>query len=209
MSIKMIYRVRGLTPLQIPNMPRNTKFVMGLTKEQIRSKILAKLKTQKEDNRNRKSKIIKEKLFRTLVFKKAKIVMFYFSYAREVDTREMIREAIEQGKVIAVPVCDRKTNTITPCKIGLNTRLKKGLYGILEPAKKCYVPVKKIDLVIVPGVAFDKKGNRLGRGKGYYDRFLKSLPQGTRRLGLAFNFQILPCLPVNPHDFSVNKTIFA
>lgn len=183
--------------------------VRGLTKEQIRSRILSKLKTQKEDNRNRKSKIIKEKLFRTLVFKKAKIAMFYLPHGGEVDTREMIREAIEQGKIIAVPVCDRKTNTIIPCKIGLNTRLKKGLYGILEPAKKCYLPVKKIDLVVVPGIAFDKKGNRLGRGKGYYDRFLKSLPRGTPRIGLAFNFQILPCLPVKLHDFSVNKTIFA
>lgn len=180
-----------------------------LTKKQIRSKIFLKLKTQKEEKRNQKSKIIKEKLFKTPVFKKAKIVMFYLSHSGEVDTKEMIKSAIEQGKIVAVPVTNRKKKSIVPCRIGLKTKLKKGLYGILEPAKRFYLPVEKIDLVIVPGVAFDKRGNRLGRGRGYYDRFLKLLSQHTSRIGLAFDFQILPFLPVKPHDLSVEKTIFA
>ena len=115
-----------------------------LTKQQIRSKILKKLKTQKEENRDRKSKIIKEKLFRTQVFKKAKIVMFYLSYDGEVNTQEMIRKAIEQGKIVTVPVCDRKRETIIPCRIGLNSRLKHGLYGISEPVKKYRLSPQKI-----------------------------------------------------------------
>lgn len=180
-----------------------------LTKQQIRSKILYKLKTQKEETRDRKSKVIKQKLFRTKVFKKAKIVMFYLSHRGEVDTREMIRRAIEKGKIVAVPVCDRKTEAIIPCIMGLNTRLKKGLYGVLEPCKRSHLSLKKIDLVIVPGIAFDKEGNRLGRGRGCYDRFLKLLPEKTTRFALAFDFQILPSLPVQLHDLSVNKTIFA
>lgn len=180
-----------------------------LTKSQIRSKILGKLKTQKEGTKDRKSKIIKEKLFRTEEFIKAKIVMFYLSHGGEVNTQEMIKEAIEQGKIVAVPVVNRKTNTIIPCRIRLNSRLSKGLYGILEPTKKCRLPLQKIDLVIVPGIAFDKGGSRLGRGKGCYDRFLESLPKTTPRIGLAFDFQVLPSLPVKPHDISVDKTIFA
>lgn len=84
-----------------------------------------------------------------------------------------------------------------------------GQYGILEPVKKCRVSPEKIGLVVVPGIAFDKKGNRLGRGKGYYDRFLELLPESVPRIGLAFDFQILPFLPVNPHDLSVDSTISA
>jgi len=180
-----------------------------LTKREIRSKILRELKTQKEDRQEQKSKVIKERLFKTKLFKKAKIVMFYLSFDGEVNTQEMIKEAIKKGKVIAVPICERKRNTIAPCKIELRSRLKKGLYGILEPAEKCQLPLEKIDLVIVPGIAFDKKGNRLGRGKGYYDRFLKQLPRSTPRIGLAFDFQILPFLPVKPHDLCVDSIIFA
>lgn len=180
-----------------------------LTKEQIRSKILLKLKTQKEEDRYRKSKIIKEKLFRTKVFKKAKIVMFYLSHAGEVDTREMTRKAQQKGKTIVVPVCDPKTDAIIPCRIRSNAKFKKGLYGILEPIQKCRVPLKKIDLAIVPGIAFDRKGNRLGRGGGCYDRFLELLPKNTPTIGLAYNFQILPFLPVKPHDISVDRIIFA
>jgi 5-formyltetrahydrofolate cyclo-ligase len=182
---------------------------MILTKEQIRSKILLKLKTQKEENRDRKSKIIEEKLFRTKVFKKAKMAMFYLSYTGEVQTEGMIKKALQRGKIVVVPVCNRKKKTITPCRIGLNSRFRRGLYGILEPVNKCRIPLRKIDLVIVPAVAFDKRGNRLGRGKGYYDRFLKSVPKDTPRIGLAFDFQILPSLPIKPHDISVDKTIFA
>ena len=135
--------------------------------------------------------------------------MFYLSYAGEVNTKEMIKKAIKQGKIVAVPVCNRKTKTITPHRIGLKTRLKKGLYGILEPAKRSLLPIETIDLIIVPGIAFDRCGSRLGRGKGYYDRFLKSVPQTTPRIGLAFDFQILPSLLTKPHDLGVDKTIFA
>jgi len=180
-----------------------------LTKRQIRSKILFKLQSQKEEIRNRKSKVISKKLLRRAVYKKAKIVMFYLSKNREVNTQEMISAALAQGKVIAVPVVDRKTNMITPCKIGLGTRFTVGQYGILEPVKKCRIAPEKIGLVVVPGVAFDKKGSRLGRGKGYYDRFLASLPGSVPRIGLAFDFQILPYLPVYPHDLSVDSIISA
>jgi 5-formyltetrahydrofolate cyclo-ligase len=66
-----------------------------------------------------------------------------------------------------------------------------------------------LDLVITPGVAFDKKGNRLGRGKGYYDRFLSKIPKDTPSIGLAFNLQVLPAVPVTSQDVSVKKVIFA
>lgn len=177
-----------------------------LTKTQIRSKIILKLKTQKEEDRNRKSNLIKEKLFKDKVFKRAKRVMFYISFDGEVNTKRMIKEAIKSGKIVAAPVC-RQNRMIAPAILGINTQLKKGLYGIYEPAIKKSMNLKSLDLVIVPGVAFDKHRNRLGRGKGYYDRFLKKLPEKTPAFGLAFDFQILPVIPATATDIKLSKIL--
>jgi 5-formyltetrahydrofolate cyclo-ligase len=180
-----------------------------LTKQQIRSKILARLNIQKEEDRNRKSKIIKEKLLRTQAFKKAKIVMFYIALGGEVDTTDMIKEAKKSGKIVTVPVCKDNRVTLRPCILDEKSKLKEGPYGVCEPSTKRFIRAKDLDLIIVPGLAFDKKGNRLGRGKGCYDRFLKILPKEAPSIGLAFDFQILPKVPANTHDTSVNKVIFA
>lgn len=180
----------------------------GLTKKQIRSKILARLKIQKEEERNKKSKIIKERLFKTPEFIKAEIVMFYIAFGGEVNTKEMIEEAQKLGKIVAVPVCI-KNRIIRPCRLDSNIRLKKGPYGISEPAIKRFIDIKDLDLVVVPGVAFDRKGSRLGRGKGYYDYFLNKLPKKVASVGLAFDFQTLPFIPATKTDVSVKRVIFA
>jgi 5-formyltetrahydrofolate cyclo-ligase len=178
-----------------------------LTKEEIRSKILVRLKTQKEDDRDRKSKIIKNKLFRNPVFKKAKIVMFYISIGGEVDTREMIKEAQRLGKIVTLPVC-KKNRIIKACLLGGRHEFEKGPYGIMEPAIKQSVNLNYLELIVVPGLAFTKHGARLGRGKGYYDRFLTKLSRKTRKIGLAFDFQILPQLPTTKTDVNVDKVIY-
>ncbi len=183
--------------------------VVMLTKAQIRSKILLKLKTQKEEDRTRKSRFIKDKLLRNEVFRKAKIVMFYIAFGGEVNTEEMIREAKKIGKLICVPVCRKDRETMQPAILEDNAKLKKGPYGVLEPVAKARVEPKDLDLIIVPGLAFDKKCNRLGRGKGCYDRFLSKLSDKTPSIGLAFDFQILPLIPTTAHDVSVKKIIFS
>jgi len=184
------------------------KIDLRLTKARIRNTILHRLKIQKEENRNKKSQIIKKALFRTSVFKKAKIVMFYMSFGGEVDTSDMIKEAKILGKTVVVPVRG-KNRMIRPCILKDKGKLLKGPYGILEPAVKKPSSLKSLNLVIVPGLAFDKKGNRLGRGKGYYDRFLKILPKDVMSIGLAFDFQILPFIPTTSTDIAVKKVIFA
>ncbi|MDD5731100.1 MAG: 5-formyltetrahydrofolate cyclo-ligase [Candidatus Omnitrophica bacterium] len=178
-----------------------------LTKQLIRNKILFKLKIQKEEDRNRKSRIIKEKLFRIRVFQKAKTVMFYIPLNDEVDTREMIKEAQNLGKNILVPVCWNRT--IIACMLDNHAKLQKGPYGVWEPVIKKHVGLDDLGAVIVPGLAFDKKGNRLGRGKGYYDRFLTTVPKTTASIGMAFDFQILPEVPVTATDINVDQIIFA
>lgn len=180
-----------------------------LTKSRIRSKILLRLKNQKEEDRSRKSKLITRKLLRNKVFKQAKIVMFYIAFGGEVNTEEMIREAKETGKIVCVPVCRKDRETMQPAILDDHAKLIKGPYGVLEPATQNQVEPKDLDLVIVPGLAFDKKGNRLGRGKGCYDRFLSTLSAKTVALGLAFDFQVLPVIPTACHDVGVKQVIFS
>ena len=127
----------------------------GLTKAQIRSKILSVLKTQKEEDRNRKSRVIQGKLLRNKVFKKAKIVMFYVAFGGEVNTEEMIREAKKIGKLICVPVCRKDRETMQPAILEDHSKLRKGPYGVLEPVSEIFIKPEDLDLIIVPGLAFD------------------------------------------------------
>ncbi len=178
-----------------------------LTKKQIRSKIISKLKIQKEEDRNKKSRAIKDRLFGSSVFKKAKIVMFSISFNGEVNTQDMLKEAKRLGKIVVVPVCKRHRVTIRPCILQDKAKFKKGPYGICEPAVKKFINPEDLNLVIVPGIAFDKKGNRLGRGRGCYDYFLQKLPKETISIGLAFDFQILPFIPATHTDVRVHRVI--
>ena len=180
-----------------------------LTKQALRSKILAKLKRQKEEDRKQKSRSIKNKLLRQTEFKKAKKVMFYIAMLGEVETKEMIETAKRLGKIIAVPVCVKNRASLRPAILDSHASLKKGPYGVPEPVVSRFLRPEDLDLVITPGVAFDKKGNRLGRGKGYYDRFLSKIPKDTPSIGLAFSLQILPVVPTSILDVSVKKVLFA
>ncbi len=166
------------------------------------------LKVHKEEDRFVKSGEIAQKLFRTRVFKQAKTVMFYKAIKGEVDTELMIKAALKLGKIVVVPVCF-PDHELLPCVLHQDAQMVRGPYGIWEPAEKKPVHSRDVDLVVVPGVGFTKKGKRLGRGKGYYDRFLKKLPSRTPTIGLAFDFQILPDLPTTCFDVNVKKVIFA
>ena len=181
---------------------------MRKTKRQIRKELLETLNNQAGKEALRKSAKIKKKLFSLPEFKKAKLVMFYASKQNEVDTCGMIDEALRTGKKVALPRCAGQKTFIAKEISNRHTDLEKGAYGIYEPRKKAPdVDTERIGLVIVPGVAFDIENGRLGRGKGYYDRFLKKLPPGKTTVGLAFDFQIVKDLPKDSHDIPVSKVI--
>ncbi|HOX54709.1 MAG TPA: 5-formyltetrahydrofolate cyclo-ligase [Candidatus Omnitrophota bacterium] len=177
-------------------------------KQQLRASMLSQLSKLKEVDRADKSFSIQQKLFETLEFKKAKIILFYASLKTEVETDRMIKEAQAQGKLIGLPVVLEK-NLVPFLAKDFPKNLHLGPYDIRQPKKEFSHPVSlaDIDLVIVPGIAFDNSCNRLGRGKGYYDRFLKTLPKETATIGLAFDFQIVDNLPHSSIDLPVNKII--
>ncbi len=150
-----------------------------------------------------KSKVIKEKLFSSPEYKKAKTVMFYASFGSEVYTLDMIKEALK-NKNICVPVV--KGLIIVPSTIkNIKDFNKKNKYGILEPSKTKRIDKENIDLVIVPGVCFDKLNHRIGYGVGYYDNFLKSFK--GKKIGLAFKMQILEIIPCCAWDVRLDKVI--
>ncbi|MDP3791272.1 MAG: 5-formyltetrahydrofolate cyclo-ligase [Candidatus Omnitrophota bacterium] len=179
-------------------------------KHKIRKHIKEKLRAHSPLEKSRKSGIIKDKLFDEEEFKKAKVVMFYVSLKDEVDTCFMIDEALKAGKRVCVPVILKEEKRLIAGEIKNRLEdLESQHFGIYQPRydRVEEVPLDDIDLVVVPGIAFDKNNIRLGRGHGYYDRFLSGLPAATKAIGLAFDFQVLEDLPKDPHDIPVSKIV--
>jgi len=181
-------------------------------KHKIRSHIRDKIKEYSALEKLAKSDIIKGRLFNDKEFKSAKLVMFYVSLKDEVSTLSMIDEAIKMGKRVCVPVILKEERRLIAGEIRDREKdLERQHFGIYQPIDGHVreVPLEDIDLVVVPGIAFDKNNVRLGRGHGYYDRFLCGLPEKTRTIGIAFDFQVLEYLPKDSHDIPVWKTITA
>lgn len=187
--------------------------MISQTKSQFRLQMLRRLRRQEEVKRLIKSFQIQKKLFSLFEFIKAKTILFYLSFDAEVETFRMIDKAILENKKVAVPVIDKHNRALLPSLIfdcGYN--LEVGPYGIYQPSSpyRRTLSINKLDMIVVPAVAFDLEGNRLGRGLGYYDRFLNSLPRRIPTVGLAFDFQVLKRLPfVESHDFCVDKVLYA
>lgn len=179
-------------------------------KDKIRREILSELRSQNIRERNRRSQRIKRGLFKDRDFQKAESIMFYVSKDYEVNTREMIEEALRLGKRIIVPVTEpRKKRVILSEITDPKSQLREGPFGVDQP-KPEYIKVvspKEIDVLVIPGVAFDKKGNRIGHGVGYFDRFLKCLPKKIPTIGLAFRFQLVKRIKALPWDVPVTKVI--
>jgi len=185
--------------------------VQNITKKQLRERILTLLRKQEEQARVAKSLKICNKFFKMPHLKEANTILFYASFNGEVDTFEMIKKAKKLGKRICLPTVIREKNKIVPMLVeSLEEDLEMGSYGMLQPKPdKCKaINPKKIDAAVIPGVAFDKSNNRLGRGGGYYDRFLKTLSADVPCIGLAFDFQIVDHLPFQEeHDVSVSHVL--
>jgi 5-formyltetrahydrofolate cyclo-ligase len=148
-----------------------------------------------------KSGRIMDRLFAMNEYKNAKTVMFYVSFKNEVYTHDMIRESLEE-KSLTVPKLMNKE--IEPSLIiDFDSLVESGNFGILEPTDLVKVAHKNINLVVVPGIVFDKKGHRIGYGFGFYDKFLRKVPKAVK-VGLCFNFQLIDKIPNEPHDVPVD-----
>lgn len=159
---------------------------------------------------NHKSRKIQDRLCQLTNFKESRSILFYAAYKNEVRTQEAIQKALQLNKKVLLPIVDSQDKRLILAQIfDLIKDVKEGYRGIPQPKKEKsrIVPIKDIDLVVVPGVAFDLKGNRLGYGGGYYDRLLENKSPSTVLIGLAYELQILDEIPNLPHDIKVNMVV--
>jgi 5-formyltetrahydrofolate cyclo-ligase len=175
-------------------------------KRELRKRVRALLEGQEASERRRRSLAVDEKLFALDAFKKATSVCFYVAMPHEVDTAPMIDRAIAAGMRVTVPRCDMKTIELSLYEIRHRADLKAGTWGIYEPEPhpERLVDPKDVRCVVVPGVAFDAAGNRVGNGKGFYDRFLKKISPDALKVGLGYSFQLVPRVPVDAHDVKLD-----
>lgn len=174
------------------------------TKGFIRNNIKKVLDDLSKNDRTKNSRMIIDKLFSLDEFKRAKRVMIYISKNNEVDTHKAIKMAIKIGKEVITPKIVGKK--ILPYRLYSFSDLSLGPFSILEPPKKNKTKKSTIDLFVIPGMAFDMFGNRIGHGYGYWDRFLNGINKKTI-IGLAFDSQIVSRIIREPHDINVSKII--
>ena len=181
-----------------------------MDKKALRKKIIALRDMLSPAEIKEKSALIAEKLYSLPAYTQAEKIMFFIDFGSEVSTRKMVEETIKRGKVALAPKALPKTRELIPSQIlDWDSDLAPGAYNIPEPRDDALRPCEPedIDLLIVPGVAFDLKGNRLGYGGGYYDRFFSMLKPGVLLVALVFDLQIEPEIPVDEWDRRVDMVI--
>ena len=182
-----------------------------LDKKAIRKRMLNVRQQMNKEKVERLSKDIKLKLVKLPIYQKSKTIMLYLSFGNEVDSYELIKACLESGKRVVVPFCVKKDMKIIPTEIkNLDIPLRTHDMGYMEIEEELVDPVStdEIDLIILPGIAFDKKCYRIGFGAGYYDRFLGELNFNVPTIGVAYDFQIIESfLEMESHDVPLDYVI--
>lgn len=179
-------------------------------KKELRKKVQELRDAMDLEQRKALSARVADNLWSVPEFASAETILFFISFRSEVDTVPMIRRALGEGRVVCVPCTNASNKEMAACRImDLEADLETGNYDILEPRKECLrpVPAEDIDVVLMPGVAFDLTGGRLGYGGGYYDRFLEKCDPRCALIAVAFEIQIIDRVPCADHDAHIHKVV--
>ncbi|NLY77585.1 MAG: 5-formyltetrahydrofolate cyclo-ligase [Tissierellia bacterium] len=180
-----------------------------MDKKALRKAMMERRKNIPQEERKEKSNRIKERLFSLELFKKANFIFTFISTEEEVDTHEIIKESINMGKRIGVPITLSKEKRMMVSEIqDFASELEIGYYNILTPKKEYIreVDPEEIDMVLVPGLIFREDGYRIGYGGGYYDRFLGGI-DSVIKIGLCYEMQLSEDIPIDTYDIPVNYII--
>ncbi|GAA0067459.1 MAG: 5-formyltetrahydrofolate cyclo-ligase [Clostridium perfringens] len=176
-----------------------------MDKGELRKEIKLKRENIDRDTKLRADEKIRKTLLESDIYKNSKVVFIYVNMDSEVNTVEIIKELLASDKKVAVPKVipvSLKERQMKALKIESLLQLNEsGAFGILEPSIECEDISEEVDLIIIPGLAFDLKGNRLGYGGGFYDRFLSKYPN-SKRVALCYDFQVFDEIP---HEFFDEK----
>jgi 5-formyltetrahydrofolate cyclo-ligase len=170
------------------------------SKEDIRKSIRQKKKLLSSEDKLQASELVFKQLFQLEQWKQANRVLSYHSLPDELQTIEYLDKML--SKELFLPKVDGDTLKIVAYD---KSRLITGAYNILEPDDNNYFPVEDIELIIIPGVAFDKQKNRLGRGKGYYDKLLSNTE--AFKIGICYDFQLVDEISTDAHDIKMDIVI--
>lgn len=176
-------------------------------KEQIRKEMIAKRQSHHATGGHIHCLNIMDRFIRLPEFDSAKCLLLYAAKGGEVHTDAIIQSALSLGKCIALPVTFKDEKKLEIYRIASIQELAPGAFGILEPQVRPgrKVDVKCVDLAVVPGVSFDRRGHRIGYGMGYYDSLLKNLR--CKKIGLAYDMQMVEKVPEEPHDVAVDMIV--
>jgi 5-formyltetrahydrofolate cyclo-ligase len=178
------------------------------SKRDIRKFIKDKRELLTNEDKGRLDNIIFHKVINSEEYKKSLNIFIFVSYGSEVDTHRIIKQALKDEKILCVPKIISKQEGMSIVQINSFEDLKLGAYDILEPRDdKFKVNETLIDVSFVPGLAFDKNGGRVGYGGGFYDRFLRKAREDSKKIGLAYSFQILKKTPMEQNDEFIDGII--
>lgn len=172
-----------------------------MNKKELRTIIKTLKKQHTTEDLDRQSAVICQKIEQHPDFIKAERVMLYNALPDEVRTADLIARWRDKKTIVLPTVVG---DDIIPVALNNDTAFAVGDFNILEPQNEPYTG--DFDLIIVPGVAFDPQGNRMGRGKGYYDRFLVKYP-AVKKIGICFDFQLVDEIPAEPHDIRMDEVV--
>lgn len=177
-------------------------------KKILRNKILS---IRDSLNRNEKEIMDNEifnKLKNTELYKNARNIFIYISFSNEINTINIIKKALEDKKDVFIPKIYKTNKSMKAIKLNSFDDLRKNSMGILEPIDDSkYIEKENIDLIVVPGVVFDKDCNRIGYGGGYYDRYLKDIAYKNNKVVLAYDLQVIDKIESEEHDIKVDYII--
>ena len=181
-------------------------------KKTLRKELLTKRKNIDVIEKEEMDKKILNKFYESKYYRESKNIFIYISYDSEINTKEIINKSLIDNKKIYVPRTEFKTRLMDAVEITSLDDLIESEYGILEPSiDEPHIEPNELDLIVVPGVGFDRNGGRMGYGAGFYDRYFKKISKDKMKkivkLALAYDFQILEDVPMNEQDVPVNYII--
>ena len=172
-----------------------------MDKGEVRKMMRERKRAVPMEEKLRRSDAILHRLEELPLFREARVVLLYWSMSDEVQTHRFV-ERWYREKTVLLPCVDGDELRLRRYT-GPDCMVEGPQFGISEPTGPEWTDLAAVDLIVVPGVAFDRQGNRMGRGRGFYDRLLKSTPNAVK-CGVAFDFQLLDEIPTEPHDVKMD-----
>jgi 5-formyltetrahydrofolate cyclo-ligase len=173
------------------------------SKSDIRNRVVTAIQAFSAEELAAKTAQVENRLFEFANFMEANISLLYMPQNSVVDTKKIIQRCFDYRKIVALPAFNTEKHGMQAFKVdAFESDMTLGPRNILEPSpERCkIIPIERIDIAIIPGVALDEKGGRIGSGQGYYDRFIGKLPITTRKVALSLECQIVQQVPMESHD---------